>query len=111
MLPRNRYVPERRILRNTPGNRMPRLVRDWATLYAGGFTIRRIAQDSGWAPGRRVQPAGSFSPSTIRSALLDWGVELRKSGGRGSSGGSVLVRLAELEKRVSQLEQFGPFNK
>jgi len=89
-----------------PGKRIPLRVEQWATLYESGFTLNRIALDTGWRPGRKGrQPVDAFSPSTIRTALRDWGVQLRKSGGRGSTKGSVLVRLAELEERVSQLEK------
>lgn len=100
-----RYVPNRRIAKNIAGARIPRLVETWATLYHAGFTLRRIALDTGWVPGRRRQAVGAFSPSGIRRAFKEWGVELRKPGGRGSTGGSVLVRLAELERRMAEQER------
>lgn len=92
--------------RNEPGRSIPPRVREWATLYEGGLTLQRLAEDTGWRPGRAGrQPAGSFSPASIRTALLDWGVTLRKPGGRGSSGKSIMVRLAQLEQRMAELER------
>lgn len=106
--PRNRYIPPRKVERQAPGKRMPRKIQEFATMYESGMSLQRIALDTGWRPGRNVQPAGAFSPSSVRTALREWGVVLRRSGGRGSTKGSILVRVSELEKRVADLERFWP---
>lgn len=99
------FVPGRHFRHGTM--RMPKHVREWATLYTSGWTLERIAADTGWVanrPGRR-RP-GQYSPSAVRNELKRWGVEMRKQGGRGSLGSSALVRIAELEIRMRELERF-----
>jgi len=98
------YVPRRRLPTGIAGDRMPRYVKEWATLYRDGLTYERIAFETGWRPGRRRQAVGASSPTSVRKTLQAWGVEARKSGGRGSIGSSILVRMAEMEVRIRELE-------
>lgn len=100
-----RYVPPRRIQRNAPGVTIPAIVEEFATLYTAGWTLDRIARDTGWRPGQKRWQPGAYSPSAVRSALLDWGVVMRRPGGRGSSGRSILVRVADLERRMADMEK------
>lgn len=86
--------------------RIPKHVREWKLLYEDGWTLERIALvTTTWYPGRLRQHPGSYSPSAIRNHLMEWGVTLRRPGGRGSIGHSPLVRIAELEQRVRDLEK------
>lgn len=86
-------------------DRMPKAVQEWASLYRDGWTLERIAMNTGWLPNRVRRKPGSFSPASIRNELRRWEVPMRKQGGRGSIGSSISVRVADLEERVKTLER------
>lgn len=88
------------------GERMPKEVQEWAALYESGWTLDGLAFETGWRPNRRgyLKHRGT-SPSSMRNILQSWGVTMRKQGGRGAAGTSALVRIAELERQVKELQR------